>query len=78
MIVGMLSSSHLVIKIIVSRIDVPTFKKIRSFADAWMKSAEHIMQRAGILTLLFLTQGRHQVVKGDLPRFFDIASHHTG
>ena len=73
MIVGMLSSSHLVIKIIVSRIDVPTFKKIRSFADAWMKSAEHIMQRAGILTLLFLTQGRHQVVKGDLPRFFDIA-----
>ena len=31
------------------------------------------MRRSAVLTLLFLTQGRRQVVKGDLPRFFDLA-----
>ena len=51
------------------------FKRLRGFADAWLRSADVSMRRAGLCTLLFLTQGRRQVVKGDLPRFFDLAIH---
>ena len=51
------------------------FKRLRGFADAWLRSADVSMRRAGLCTLLFLTQGRRQVVKGDLPWFFDLAIH---
>ena len=66
-------SSPIALKLLAERIDVSTFKRIRGFADAWLRSADFAMRRSAVLTLLFLTQGRRQVVKGDLPRFFDLA-----
>ena len=50
------------------KVDVSIFKQLRSYCDKWIQGGEIKLRRAGFLALLFLIQGRGQVVKGDLPR----------
>ena len=50
------------------RVNVDVFKRLRGFCDQWIASDKMVMKRAGFVGVLVLTQGRGQVVKGDLPR----------
>ena len=50
------------------RVNVDVFKRLRAFCDQWIASDKMVMKRAGFVGVLVLTQGRGQVVKGDLPR----------
>ena len=54
------------------RVDVPMFKKFRDYCDKWMEGENPLLRRAGYLALLFLVQGRGQVVKGDIPRIVSV------
>lgn len=56
------------------RVDIPVFKQFRGYCDKWMEGTNPLMRRAGYLALLFLIQGRGQVVKGDVPRIVNLVT----
>lgn len=54
--------------LLASRVSVDVFKKLRGFCQQWLDSDKAVMRRTALVGVLLLTQGRGQVVKGDLPR----------
>ena len=61
---------------IANRVDVSIFKQFRDYCDKWMVGSDPRLRRAGLVALLFLTQGRGQVVRGDIPRIASLVLQH--
>ena len=61
---------------IANRVDVSVFKQFREYCDKWMSGSDARLRRAGLVALLFLTQGRGQVVRGDIPRIASLVQKH--
>ena len=61
---------------IANRVDVSVFKQFREYCDKWMSGSDARLCRAGLVALLFLTQGRGQVVRGDIPRIASLVQKH--
>ena len=69
---SLLPLSFIAIMLLASRVSVDVFKKLRGFCQQWIDSDKPVMRRTGLVGVLLLTQGRGQVVKGDLPRLCEI------
>ena len=67
---SLLPLSFIAIMLLASRVSVDVFKKLRGFCQQWIDSDKPVMRRTGLVGVLLLTQGRGQVVKGDLPRLW--------
>lgn len=69
---SLLPLSFIAIMLLASRVSVDVFKKLRGFCQQWIDSDKPVMRRTGLVGVLLLTQGRGQVVKGDLSRLCEI------
>lgn len=61
-------------KKLATRIDVAQFKKLFAFCFKWVASSDSLIKRTGVIGVLFLIQGRGQIVKGGLDVILGLAS----
>lgn len=62
-------------KKLATRIDVAQFKKLFNFCFKWVASSESLIKRTGVIGVLFLIQGRGQIVKGGLDTILGLSNY---